>query len=63
MERTILLARAMYAINGLDTATLAEEAVRLEKLASLCLPMEPAEHEEDGIPGGLLSASPEARDL
>jgi hypothetical protein len=63
MDRATLLARAMFAINSLDTDVLVVEVARLEQIAPLCLAVEPAEHEEDGGPGGLLSRAPEASDL
>ena len=63
MDRAKLLARAMFAINSLDTDTLAVEAERLEQIAPLCLPVETPEHQEDGGPGGLFGLAPEACDL
>ena len=63
MDRATLLARAMYAINSLDTETLAVEVAKLERIAPLCLPVEASEHQEDCGAGGFLRPTPEGSDL
>ena len=62
-ERALLLARAIYALSGFNTDNLAAEVERIERLSSLCLPVEPPQGQEDAVTDIDGGPAPEACDL
>ena len=62
-DRSTLLARAIYALSGLNAANLAAEVERIERASSLRLPTEALQGQEDAVADLLGGTAPQAGHL